>query len=45
MILIDLQRAFDTINHNILLKKMSLIGFSEQAIGWFKSYLSKERLN
>ena len=40
MILIDLQKAFDTINHNILLEKMSLMGFSEQAIGWFKSYLS-----
>ena len=40
MILIDLQKAFDTINHNILLEKMSLMGFSEKAIGWFKSYLS-----
>ena len=28
MILIHLQKAFDTMNHNILLKKMSLIGFS-----------------
>ena len=40
MILIDLQKAYDTINHNILLEKMYLMGFSEQAIGWFKSYLS-----
>ena len=40
MILIDLQKAFDTINHTILLEKMSFMGFSEQAIMWFKSYLT-----
>ena len=28
MILIDLQKAFDTVNHDILLKKMDFIGFS-----------------
>ena len=43
MILIDLQKAFDTINHNILLKKMSSIGFSSQSITWFGSYLSNRR--
>ena len=43
MILIDLQKAFDTINHDILLKKMSLAGFSCQSITWFKSYLSSRR--
>ena len=32
MILIDLQKAFETINYNILLKKMSSIGFSSQSI-------------
>ena len=40
MILGDLQRAFDTIDHDILLKKLSAIGFSNHTIGWFKSYLS-----
>ena len=40
MILIDLQKAFDTIDHNILLKKLNSIGFSNHDIGWFKSYLS-----
>ena len=39
MILIDLQKAFDTVNHDILLKKMKFIGFSEQKTKWFKSYL------
>ena len=40
MILIDLQNAFDTIDHDILLKKLSALGFSNNTIGWFKSYLS-----
>ena len=40
MILIDLQKAFGTIDHDILLKKVGAIGFSNHTIGWFKSYLS-----
>ena len=40
MIPIDLQKAFDTINHKILLGKSHAIGFSEKAVAWFKSYLS-----
>ena len=44
MILIDLQKAFDTVNHDILLKKMEFIGFSEETTKWFKSYLSNRKL-
>ena len=40
MILIDLQKAFDTIDHDILLQKLNAIGFSNRTIAWFKSYLS-----
>ena len=40
MILIDLQKAFDTINHDILLKKMASLRFSNHSIKWFQSYLS-----
>ena len=39
MVLIDLQKAFDTIDHQILLKKMKYIGFSTSTIEWFRSYL------
>ena len=39
MILIDLQKAFDTIDHKILIKKLSYLGFTKSAISWFKSYL------
>ena len=42
MILVELQKAFDTIDHVILLKKLSAIGFSNHTIGWFKSYLSNQ---
>ena len=40
MILVHLQKAFDRIDHDILLKKLGAIGFSNHTIGWFKSYIS-----
>ena len=40
IILIDLQKAFDTINHNILLRKKASLGFSNYSVKWFQSYLS-----
>ena len=45
VILIDLQKAFDTIDHNILLLKMSTLGFAREVIDWFKSNLSSRRLH
>ena len=41
MILIDLQKAFDTIDHKIPIEKMKCIGFSNDVTKWFESYLSK----
>ena len=41
MILIDLQKAFDTIGRQILIKKMKYLDFSKNVIAWFKSYLSE----
>ena len=43
MILIDLQKPFDTVNHNILIKKIEFIGFSEETAKCFKSYLSNRK--
>ena len=40
MILIELQKAFDTIDHDVLLQKLYAIGFSKHAVNWFQSYLS-----
>ena len=34
MILFDLQKAFNTINHNILIKKKHVPGFNEETIKW-----------
>ena len=39
MIFIDLQKAFDIINHEVLLQKLKAIRFSEQSIHWCRSYL------
>ena len=40
MILIDLQKAFDTVDHDILLQKLYAIGFSKHSVNWFRSYLT-----
>ena len=40
MILTDLQKAFDTIDHDVLLQKLYAIGFSKHTVNWFQSYLS-----
>ena len=40
MISIYLQRAFDTINHKILLDELLPIAFSKNTISWYESYLA-----
>ena len=34
MILIDLQKSFDTTDHDILLQKLYAIGFSKHSVNW-----------
>ena len=43
MILIDLQKAFDSINHKFQINKMEFLGFSKDVILWFKLYLSSRK--
>ena len=40
VVFIDLTKAFDTIDHEIILRKMSFLSFDQAAVRWFLSYLS-----
>ena len=42
-IFIDLHKAFDTVNHNILLMKLEHYGRRESALLWFATYLNKRK--
>ena len=43
MILVDLQKAFDTLDHEVLLEKIKYSGFWASVIKWFESYLSNRK--
>uniref|UniRef100_A0A8C7QXU9 Reverse transcriptase domain-containing protein n=1 Tax=Oncorhynchus mykiss TaxID=8022 RepID=A0A8C7QXU9_ONCMY len=40
MVLLDLQKAFDTVNYCLLISKLEALGLSSIPLGWVKSYLS-----
>ena len=42
-VFIDLSKAFDTVDHNILLEKLSMYGVKENNLKWFHSYLSNRK--
>ena len=43
MVLLDIQKAFDTVNHQILLEKLLYMGVASDSLKWFRSYLSERK--
>ena len=39
-LMIDLQKAFDTVDHGILLHKLKALGFHDLSVSWLESYLT-----
>lgn len=42
-IFIDLQKAFDTVKRDLLLRKLWILGIRDKEYSWFKSYLSQRK--
>ena len=43
LVFIDLKKAFDTVDHNILCKKLELYGVKQRELSWFKSCLTNRK--
>ena len=43
MIIVDLQKAFDTLDHGVIVERIKYFGFQTSVIKWFESYLSNRK--
>ena len=42
-VFVDLSKAFDTVDHNILIDNLNLYGIRNNSLKWFSSYLSNRK--
>ena len=40
LLFVDISKAFDSLNHKVLLRKLEHLGLSERSLRWFRSYLA-----
>lgn len=43
LVMLDMTKAFDCVNHDILISKLVRYGFDDSIVSWFSSYLSLRR--
>ena len=43
LVFIDLKKAFDTVDHELLYKKLEVYGIQHRELSWFKSYLTNRK--
>ena len=43
MVLLDLQKAFDTVDRSILKLKLEALGLTKPAVNWFNAYLDNRQ--
>ena len=43
LVFIDLKKAFDTVDHQILSEKLQLYGVQHRKLSWFESYLNNRK--
>ena len=44
VLFLDVRKAFDSLNHNILLNNIDKLGFNKKIIAWFESYLDRVQI-